>query len=36
VSKSEIKKEIVAAIIFYEGRGWDWLPLVSFLIQKGK
>ena len=28
------RDEITQAIIFYNGRGWNWLPLVSYLIAK--
>ena len=28
------RAEITQAIIFYNGRGWDWLPLVSYLTAK--
>ena len=30
----QIRDEIKEAIIFYDGRGWDWLPLVSYLTAK--
>lgn len=31
---SAARAEITAAIIFYDGRGWDWLPLVGYLTAK--
>jgi hypothetical protein len=30
----DFRDEITQAIIFYNGRGWDWLPLVSYLTAK--
>lgn len=33
-SVAELKSEILAAIKFYEQRGWDWLDVVAFLSAK--
>jgi hypothetical protein len=33
-TKDEMRQEIIEAIIFYRSRGWDWLPLVSYLVAK--
>jgi len=30
----EQRKEIKAAILFYDLRGWDWGPVAAFLCSK--
>lgn len=31
MSREEVRAEVLAAILFYEEQGWDWLDLVEFL-----
>lgn len=32
MSDADPRDEIRAAITFYEDRGWDWLPLVEYIL----
>lgn len=33
--RTDVQREILAAIHFYEARGWDWISVVAFLAWKG-